>query len=198
MTRKPDVDPTLMPSLSAYLQKRSLISVRRKDVDGHSIQGFLVGLSDHLVALEYVCDFQVDGLMVLRRSDITEFRRTATDEFQERLLKKEGIRPGTQQPAPLALEGWRSVIDQVAECHPFMILERELGPAPEFSIGRMLRTTAAQVEFHHFSGVAKWAAKTERLKYSQITSLQVNSRYLRFYQQHFERQDAGAAALSER
>ena len=63
MTQKPDADPTLMPSLSAYLQKRSLISVRRKDVDGHSIQGFLVGLSDHLVALEYVYDFQVLSLI---------------------------------------------------------------------------------------------------------------------------------------
>lgn len=158
------------------------------NIDGHSIQGFLVGLSDELVALEYVYDFQIDGLMVLRRSDITEVRRTVTSEFQECLLEQEGIRPGGQEPAALALEGWRSVIEQVAQFHPLMILERELGPAPEFSIGRQVRATAAQVEFRHFSGVAKWTAKTERLKYSQITSLQVNSRYLRFYQKHFERQ----------
>jgi hypothetical protein len=175
-----------MASLPSYLRSRSLISVRRRDVDDYGIQGFLVGLSEDLVALEYVYDFQVGGLMVLRRSDITEFKCTATDEFQERLLKREGIRAGTQVPTPLELGGWQALIQQLSAHHELMIVERELGPAPDFAIGRPLRVTAAQVEMQVFSGIGKWAAKTERLKYSQITSLQVNTRYLRFYQRHFE------------
>src|SRR5689334_19312005 len=115
-----------MPSFAAHLPKRNLISVRRQDVDGYRMQRFLVGLADRRVALVHVDDVELDGLLVLRRSDITEVRRTATDEFQERLLKREGIRPGKQWPTSLALDGWQSVIAQMAECHPFMILEREL------------------------------------------------------------------------
>jgi hypothetical protein len=179
-----------MLTLSACLKKRSLVSVRRADVDDYGIQGFLVGLSDALLGLEYVYDFQIDGIMVLRRSDITEVRRTGTDEFQEKLLKREGIHPGKQLPAPLALDGWRSVIDQLSVHHQYMIFERELGPSPKFSIGRPLRTTAAQVELLGFSGAAKWSTKVERWKYSQLTSLQVNTRYLGFYQRHFERNAA--------
>lgn len=176
-----------MVSLHDCLKKRRLISIRRRDVVEYGIQGFLVGLSESLLALEYVYDFQVDGLMVLRRSDITEVRRTGTDVFQERLLKKEGIGPGLQLTAPLQLEGWRSAIEQLAPSFQLMILERELGPAPEFAIGRVLGASAAQVEFQTFSGVAKWVERPVRLKYSQLTSLQVNTRYLNFYQRHFER-----------
>lgn len=177
-------------SLSAFLKSRSLVSIRRRDVDDYGIQGFLVGMSDDLLAIEYVYDFQIDGLMVLRRSDISEVRRTATDEFQERLLKKEGIRPGSQTPAMLELDGWGALIRQLSAHCSLMILERELGPAPEFAIGRPVRITAAQVEFQTFSGIGKWAPKNDRLKFSQLTCLQVNTRYLGFYQRYFERSGA--------
>jgi hypothetical protein len=176
-----------MQTLPSCLQNRSLVSVRRRDVDDYGIQGFVVGLSENLLALEYVYDFQLDGLLILRRSDITEVRRTGTDEFQERLLKKEGVRSGQQEPTLLSLEDWKSIIDQLAEHYQYMILERELGPSPDLAIGQPVKTTAAQVEFRTFSGTGKWHAKTERLKYSQITSLQVNTRYIGFYQRHFER-----------
>jgi hypothetical protein len=174
-------------TLTNLLKSRSLVSIRRQDVDDYGIQGFLVGMSDALLAVEYVYDFQIDGIMVLRRSDITEVRRTATDEFQERLLKKEGIRPGSQMPAVPELNGWGALIGQLSEHYPLMILERELGPSPEFAIGRSVRITAAQVEFQSFSGTGKWAPKNERLKFSQLTCLQVNTRYLGFYQRYFER-----------
>lgn len=173
--------------LSALLKTRSLISIRRSDVDDYRIQGFLAGLSEDLLAIEYVYDFQIDGIMVLRRSDITEVKRTGTDEFQERLLKKEGIRPGTQEPMQLELGSWKAIIGQISLHYPLLILERELGPSPDFAIGRTLHATAAQVEFQTFTGTGKWSAKTERLKYSQITCLRAISRYLGFYQRHFER-----------
>ena len=179
-----------MQSLPACLKQRSLVSIRRREVDDYGIQGFVVGLSEVFVALEYVNDFQIDGLLVLRRTDITEVRRTGTDEFHESILKHEGGGPGQQGPTPLQLDGWRPLIEQLSGHYALMILERELGPSPEFSIGRPIRATAAQVEFQSFSGTGKWSPKTERLKYSQLTSLQVNTRYLAAYQRHFERSAA--------
>jgi len=176
-----------MQSLTSCLKAKSLISVHRHDVDDHGVQGFLVGASDSLLVLEYVYDFQIDGLMVLRRSDITDVRRTATDEFQERLLKREGIRPGHQFSASFELNSWQTIIEQLSQHYPLMILERELGPSPEFALGRSLRATDAQVEFRSFNGIGKWADKTARLKYAQLTCLQVGTRYIGFYQRHFER-----------
>ncbi|TAK73213.1 MAG: hypothetical protein EPO12_22755 [Aquabacterium sp.] len=105
-------------TLSTLLKAKSLVSIRRRDVDDYGIQGFLVGLSEGLLAVEYVYDFQIDGIMVLRRSDITEVKQTGTDKFQERLLKKEGIRPGMQEPMPLELSGWKAVIQQISQHYP--------------------------------------------------------------------------------
>ena len=179
-----------MKSLANHLDNRSLVSVQRRAVDGYGIQGFLVGVSDLFVALEYVYDFQIDGLMFLRRSEISSIRRTATDEFQESLMGSEGLRPGSQGPIPPKLESWRSLLEELTGRYPFMILERELGPSPSFSIGRVVSIAPAQVEIQPFSGTAAFSNKFRRLKYSQITSLQVNTRYLGFYQRHFARNAA--------
>ena len=175
-----------MITLTTCLKHRSLVSIQRPDIDSGSIQGFLIGLSETLLAVEYVHDFQIDGLLVLRRLDIGDVRRTGTDEFQERLMKREGIRPGQQISMPLELESWRSLVEQLSGQFQYLILERELGPSPTFSIGKPQRITAAQVEFQSFTGTGKWWPKTERLKYSQLTSVQANTRYMGFYQRHFD------------
>jgi hypothetical protein len=177
-----------MPSsLSGYLRANNLVSVHRDGIDDHVIQGFLLGASETLLALEHVYDFQVDGLMVLRRVDVTEIRRNDVDEFQEQLLKEEGIVAGTLGIAPLELDDWKSVIDQIGSGSALMILEQEAEAEPEFSIGRPLQTTEALVEFQSFSGTGIWYDDPEQLPISHITRLQAYSRYLSFYQRHFER-----------
>jgi hypothetical protein len=75
-----------MPSLSSYQKSRQLVSIRRADVDSNAIQAFILGASERLVLLQYVYDFKLDGLLVVRREDISDVQRTATDKFQQSLL----------------------------------------------------------------------------------------------------------------
>jgi hypothetical protein len=185
-----------MKSLPTHLKSRNLVTVARRKIDDRSIQGFVVGRSSALLALEYVYDFQIDGLMVLRLADVSSVDRTETDKFQQKLLAREGIRPGEQVPRKIELDEWKAAIEQLSPHYPIMILERELGPAPEFAIGRPIKTGAAEVEFLTFSGIGRWAAKPEKWKYSQITSLQVNNRYANFYQRYFEQDSSTAKLLS--
>jgi hypothetical protein len=176
-----------MQSLTTHLKKRQLVSVVRQGVDGYGVQGFVVGVSDTLLALEYVYDFQIDGILILRRSDITDVKRTATDKFQEKLMAAVGLRAGSQEPQEFDLDGWPALIKQLSNHYPFMIVERELGPSPQLVIGRPLKLMKTQIEFRSFSGTGKWSLKARRIKYSQITSLQVNTRYVNFYQQYLQR-----------
>ena len=176
-----------MYSLTTYLNSRKLVSLKREGIDGYSIQGFLAGISDDLLAIEYVCDFQIDGLMILRQSDVTEINRTKTDDFQESLLKHEGIMPGGQLPKKLNLDSWQSVLSQLSEHYPIMTFERELGPSPEFSIGRPHKITKSQIEVQTFTGAGNWSSKPRRIMYKQLTCVQANNRYANFYQRYFSR-----------
>jgi hypothetical protein len=73
------------------------------------------------------------------------------------------------------MESWNCVLDQFSQQHEYLILERELGPAPEFAIGRAARITGTQVGQQTFSGNARWNARPERWKYSQLTCAQVDT-----------------------
>jgi hypothetical protein len=176
-----------MHLFAQHQKKRNLVSVRRSEIDDNAIQGFVLASSEHLVVLQYVYDFNLDGLMVLRVADITEVRCTATDKFQKGLLVQEGLEQKVPFASTFDLRDWRSVISQLSKTHELMILECEAGEENDFVIGRVLKTTTTAVQMQHFSGAANWAESPTRLKFKDITSCQVGTNYVNVYQRYFER-----------
>jgi hypothetical protein len=176
-----------MHQFAQHQRGRDLVSVRRSEIDEHAIQGFVLASSEELVALQYVYDFNLDGLMVLRIADITEVRCSATDKFQKRLLEQEGLIGRVPFGRDLVLDNWRSVISQLSKEYGLMILECEAGEEKDFVIGRVLGTTPTRVQVRHFSGAANWARKPTELKFKEVTSCQVGTNYANVYQRHFER-----------
>ena len=167
--------------------KRTLISILRDEIDPNSIQGFILASSDQLVVLQYVYDFNLDGLMILSRSEITDVRSTATDKFQRKMLTTEGVMKQIPFETTFDLQSWRSIIKQIAKVYPLIILECERGDAPDFIIGRVEKTTSAAVYVRHFTGTGRWLDEPVRVKYSDITSCQVGNNYLKFYERYFDR-----------
>ena len=166
--------------------KHALVSILRKEeIDLNSIQGFVLASSDQLVVLQYVYDFNLDGLMVLNRSDITAMRPTATDKFQRKLLVKEGVLKAATFETTFDLANWRSIIKQFAKAYSLIILECERGEDPDFIIGRVVKTTSVAAYVRYFTGTGRWLEEPVRVKYSDITSCQVESNYLKFYERYF-------------
>lgn len=176
-----------MHQLVQHQKKRNLVSVRRSEIDDNAIQGFILASSEQLVVLQYVYDFNLDGLMVLRVADITEVRCSVTDKFQKNLLAQEGLVERVPFTETFDLRNWRSVIPQFSKEYGLMILECEAALKKAFFIGRVLKTTTTEAEFQHFSGVAKWAESPVKLKFKDITSCQVGTNYVNVYQRNFAR-----------
>ncbi|AEG92491.1 hypothetical protein [Ramlibacter tataouinensis] len=173
--------------LRQFAQDRSLISLRRAGVDENKIQGFVLGSSDRLVLLQYVYDFNLDGLMVLRTEDISEVTRSKTDAFQERLLADEGLLSRVPFDYSVDLSSWGSVIAGLSGLHPLLILECELMEEPDFIVGRVLEIGANDVTVRYFTGAANWLEEPVKVRYDDITSCQVNTNYVNIYQRYFER-----------
>jgi hypothetical protein len=176
-----------MHQLSLHQKKRNLVSVHRAEIDDKAIQGFVLASSKELIAFQYVYDFNLDGLMVLRVADITEVRHSATSKFQESLLEQEGLLKKVPFGANFHLQNWRSVISQFSKEHALLIFECEVGQEKDFLIGRVLKTTATGVQIQHFSGAANWAESPEKIAFDSITCCQVNTNYIKVYERHFAR-----------
>jgi hypothetical protein len=176
--------------LERFRQERSLISLQRDKVDPNRIQGFILGASENLVLLQYVYDFHLDGLMVLRTEDISEIVRSRTDLFQQSLLESEGVVSGIPFDYKIDLTNWRTAISDLRSNFTLLILECELVENPKFSIGEVLEVGGDEVVIRTFTGAANWLEEPIGLLYEDITSCQVNTNYSNFYQRYFERNAA--------
>ncbi len=171
--------------LAKHHKQRNLVSIRRNGLDANSIQAFILDFSEELVALQYVYDFNLDGLMFVRVEDITEVKCSATDKFQKGLMKKEGLLKLVQFGKRFELANWNSLISQLSKEYKFIILERELAADNNFFIGTILKVSKTEAQGRYFSGAAKWAKSPEKLKFKEITCCQVDTNYVNFYQRHF-------------
>lgn len=173
--------------LAKHQELRKLVSIRRDGLDANSIQAFVLDCSAQLVALQYIYDFKLDGLLFLRVEDITEVRSSVTDIFQNALLEQEGLLGRVPFGTKFRLSNWKSLISQLADEHAFMILEREAEPDSSLFIGTVQKVTDREVHGRHFTGVARWIKSLKKLKLNEITSCQVETNYIQVYQRHFER-----------
>ena len=174
-----------MNRLSEFHRDKKLVSIRRSQIDANGIQGFVLGFSDKLVLIQYVYDFRLDGLMVLRTADITEVKCGATDRFQKSLLIAERLFQQVDFRSALDLRNWRTILAQLSQQYGHVILEDERADSALFLIGEIHKITNDRVWLRHFSGAGKWDDEPTELTLSRITSCQVNTNYLNVYQRYF-------------
>jgi hypothetical protein len=177
----------LIDSLAEHSLRRDLVSISRDEIDDKSIQGYVLALSAELVVVQFVYDFHLDGLKVLRIADITAVDCSTTDRFHKELLAREGLEQAVPFDKAFDANDWRSIIGQLARDFPLMILECESLNEKDFAIGRVNTLSETTVDFEYFSGVADWNADLTEFDLSDVTSCQVDTNYINVYRRHFER-----------
>jgi hypothetical protein len=176
--------------LSKLKKGKTLVSIRRDSIDANSIQGFILDYSKELILIQYVYDFHLDGLMVLRLSDITDISSSQTDIFQTNILKNESLYSMVAFKEKYNVTGWKSVFENIASKHRFIIAENEAPEDiddPSFILGEVVKIGKKSVTLHGFTGPATWFEKPVKLKFKDISSFQAGNNYAKTYERYFER-----------
>jgi hypothetical protein len=141
-----------MHNLAQFQKDRSLVSIFRDQIDGQSTEGYILAASDELVVIQYVYDFHLDGIKVLRMADISEIECSETNEFQKELLINECLERQVPFDTPIDASGWGPLLSQFSKNYPIMIVECEDSDENSFVIGRVLKVHADSVELLGFAG----------------------------------------------
>ena len=177
----------VLKQLELHLSDRSLVSLRRDEIDENSLQGFILGYSDELTLIQHIYDFNHEGLNVVNTPDITSIDSTDTAQLHRLILAEEGLIPdiGPFDDAPLS--AWKDLLGYFAATNPIVILECEQPEDDVFLIGRIARLTDYEAHIHYFNGAAEWEADPRKMTYEYITRFQVFTNYTNKYQAYFER-----------
>lgn len=172
--------------LDQLICARTLVALQRESLVGHKAQGFPLAYSKELLLLQYAFDFRLDGLLLVRRVDITSLKSRATDRFQTGLMAKANLLDSIPFTGRWAIESFRTFLSALKR-NQIVIIEGELSDPPDFFIGRCVGADRKTVRIHEFSGVANWAENVTEVRVSEITCLQVGTNYIKFYQDHFRK-----------
>ena len=137
-------------------RSKKLISLGRDRIDPNRIQGFILDASKELLLIQYVYDFKLDGLMMLRREDVTKLECTKTDTFQKAILKRLNLFKKIDFSPEYDMGSWHSFLQDAVRKHTYFIFEEELEKEPVFTIGKIEKLKRKRVVVRHFSGTARW------------------------------------------
>lgn len=177
-------------SIKQFKKDRTLVSISRGSVDPNKIQGVILGYSKELVLLSYIYDFNLDGLIVLRRKEITDISSRKTDIFQKQLLINEGIFEKIDFDTEYELGSWLDFIKDASKRHKYFIFELENQDEPDFFIGKIKRINKKSILLKYFTGIARWEDEPCSVKLEKLTSCQISNNYLNVYERYFNEQKA--------
>ena len=172
--------------LDDHIAKRQLIAISRKELGSNKRQGFPLAYSPDLLVLRYVHDFYLDGLLLVRRNDITESFCRGTDKFQRKLLEAENLLKRRLFSFSQPLGSLHAFLSSLGR-KQVVIIENESPDIEDFYIGRIVSANQESIELQVFSGVGNWEKNTTKIPTKDVTCCQLESNYISFYARHFQR-----------
>ena len=171
--------------LADFVRDRCLVRIERVGIDARTLQGFPLGFSERLLAVLYVCDFRIDGLLFLRRDTITDVRVNATSAFQRQLMCDAGLVTEEQFCLPYRIDSFASLLAGLS-VNQITILEQESLDESMFWSGRSVWREDGTHWLHEFTGAGNWGDALTKIDLNTVTCCQVETNYIRVYQDYFD------------
>ncbi len=172
--------------LNTLQQNRALVSIYREHINDTPIQGFILAHSKKLILIQYVYDFNLDGIMILQRSDVTSIESDESGLFQTQLLKDEGLYDKVDFSMTYDVKDWKTVLATFGSTHQFITLEDENSEEYVFMIGKMTKLGHKKVSVHEFLCTGTWKEQVSKISYKNISSLRAENNYAKVYERYFE------------
>ena len=172
--------------LDEHILKRELIAISRSELKSNKVQGFPLAYSAQLLLIRHVYDFHVEGLWLVRRSDITDTYCRETDRFQRKLLETENKLKRGIFRSNYSVDNFSTFL-QGFGTNKIAIIENESQRSGGFHIGRIVAVRQQSVTMHEFSGAGNWDRQHAEIDLNDVTSCEIDSNYINFYARHFNR-----------
>ena len=175
-----------MSDLNKLQNNRALVSIYREHINDTPIQGFILAHSKKLILLQYVYDFNLDGIMILQRSDVTNIESDESGIFQTQLLKDEGLYAKVDFSKTYDVKNWETVLSTIGSSYQFITLENENPDDYAFMIGKITKLGRKKVFVHEFTCTGTWNEKVSKMSYKNISFFRAGNNYAKVYERYFE------------
>ncbi len=168
---------TEIEKIKQCIEQKSLCAINRDMIDELTTYCFPLALSDRLVLLANVYDFSIDGYKIMRTQDITEVFCDDAEEFNEMIIRKEGVLDDFN-PKIIDVKNLKNVFDYFLKSGQSIIVQCEGYDESLFYVGKIGAVLKNEIELKTFDGCGVWDKKSTKIAYNKITCVSYGSRYV--------------------
>lgn len=163
--------------LSKYIEQKSYIQMERT---GDFPYGCIpVRMSDTLLMVLRFRDFDIEGYEIFPLESIRSVKRSRTDTYFGRIVKKEGAQTALDAAPNIDLCDWTSVFAFLRKTGENVMVD--IGREGCCNVGRVMGTSGKKLRMRCFSPAGVWDDVDWLEPYENVTSVQLRTRYTEMF-----------------
>ena len=189
MSDRPD-QRTLKKKLENHIANKDYVKIYITDEDELGIthfEGLVFEQNDEFILMSDSTDFFYDGLVILRKKDVSEIRHSDNERFIQHIMENEGWIKSTfeyKSKIRIQLRTLPEVLTQLKELGIAIIIECKYGDNDIFQIGPVNEVTKEFVKLDYFNAKGEYDLKPTFAKLEEITHIKVDSPYANIFQKY--------------
>lgn len=179
----------LNKKLSKHVKNENFVKVYTtcKGLNLGHYEGFIFDYNDNYVLMNDMRDFDYDGLVVFKKSDIYEIKHTENEKFFLHLLKKEHIKKKIfkqKKKLQFQLASMQKMMETLKSLHIPVICEHLYGKKDLFQIGTIQKAGKKKAQMKYFNARGEYDYKLLAVSYKTLTLIRIDSPYANIFHKH--------------
>ena len=176
--------------IQKHIDKQEYVKVYICDKDGTSIshsEGFIFEQNDKLVMMSDSMDFHYDGIVVLKKVDISEIKRTDNEKFFQMILEEEGLKKEVfvkKEKLNFHLDSYEKMFNILQKRKTPITIDAKYGTDGRFLIGPVMECNTKRVRINYFNTRGEFDLKFVACKYKEISTLKIDSPYANLFSKY--------------
>ncbi len=168
--------------IAKHIKNQDYVKVYIADEDKSitNFNGLIFEQSNKFILMSNTHDFYPEGLVVLRKSDVTEIRHSDNEKFYQKILEGEKIIPliiDRCKSIPFSLDSFPKMFAQLQKLNLPLIVECNYNGDDRFNIGPVEEVLDKKVRIKYFNSRGEFDLKPVTLKYKEITVIRFDDPY---------------------
>jgi len=160
------------------IDKKMQISIEREEIDDESLSTIPIAVSDQLLIVEYLYDFNFDGFKVLCMNDISKIKRGKVEEFHDKILISEGLIVKEELMSDIKTNTWFDFFESMLDKRKMIDISLErVNKGRTFFVGKIVSVKKEYLEILEVDIVGNWYKDVTQIFYENITLVSFANRY---------------------
>jgi hypothetical protein len=176
--------------IQKHIDKKEYVKIYLSDKKGYSLinfSGIIFNQNESFILMSDFNDFNFDGFVIIRKSDVSEIRKSENETFIDQILNKEGIKNeilNKSKSLDFLLSDFKEMFVDLEQKGKAIIIERLYEKESKFHIGPISKVEKKKVFINYFSAKGEFDLIPLVSKFKEITYFRIESPYANLYHKY--------------